>query len=76
MIDTTYSRKLDTQGRIMIPIRLREQMNMQIGHEYNFYTLETNGRKFICIDCGASVTDKDLERAKQILVERGIFLSE
>lgn len=51
-------------------------MNMQIGHEYNFYTLETNGRKFICIDCGASVTDKDLERAKQILAERGIFLSE
>nr|DAN98127.1 MAG TPA: MraZ protein [Caudoviricetes sp.] len=31
MQETTFSRKLDSSGRIMIPIRLREQMGLTSG---------------------------------------------
>lgn len=70
MQETTYSRKLDTSGRIMIPSRLREDMNLVIGKEYNFFTTIEDGHKFICIDCGATVDP--IEEAKQLLRKNGI----
>ena len=45
------SRKLDSMGRITIPIRLREQLGFEIGHEYSYYLFEENGMKFLCIKC-------------------------
>ena len=72
MLDTTFSRKLDSTGRIMVPIRLREQMGMQVGQIYSFSTLEMNGRKYICIDCGAAVSDEELNRALQLVQSQGM----
>lgn len=65
-----YSRKLDINGRIMIPIRLREEANMVAGKEYDFSMREIDGRKYICIDCGG--VEVELEKAKQLLREHGI----
>jgi bifunctional DNA-binding transcriptional regulator/antitoxin component of YhaV-PrlF toxin-antitoxin module len=71
-MEQTFSRKLDTMGRIMIPIKLREQMQMIPGKEYTFSTLEKEGRKYICIDCGEAVSSKELENAIQLLEKSGL----
>lgn len=55
----------------MIPIRLREEMGMETGKEYYFFTHEINGRKYICIDCG-STPKTTLEEAMQIVQENGL----
>nr|DAM21676.1 MAG TPA: MraZ protein [Caudoviricetes sp.]DAR80245.1 MAG TPA: MraZ protein [Caudoviricetes sp.]DAV01730.1 MAG TPA: MraZ protein [Caudoviricetes sp.] len=36
MAESTYSRKLDAMGRIMIPVRLRDQLGLITGREYSF----------------------------------------
>lgn len=76
MTSTNFSRKLDTTGRIMIPIRLREQMGMVPGRVYYFSTIEENGRKYICIDCGiANFSGKDVEEAVKIVEANGMKVS-
>lgn len=70
MAETTFSRKLDSSGRIMIPIKLREQMGLVPGREYFFSILEQDGRRFICIDCGA--VSSQLEEAIQIVQASGL----
>lgn len=72
MTETSFSRKLDASGRIMIPVKLREQMNLQAGETYHFSTLEENGRKYICIDCGPIISSQELERAMQIVQNSGL----
>lgn len=69
---TQFSRKLDGQGRLMIPIRLREQVNLTIGKEYNFFIHEENGHIYICVDCGEAPKTMDLEEAKRIIQENGL----
>lgn len=70
MQETTFSRKLDSSGRIMIPIRLREQMGLTSGQEYYFTTMVKDGRKYICIDCGS--VDSSLEEAMKIIQANGL----
>ncbi len=71
MEQTKFSRKLDGSGRIMIPIRLREEMGLVSGTEYSFFTHEMDGRKFICIEC-PSITQSKLEEAIQIIRASGM----
>ena len=63
-------------GRIMIPIKLREQMGLVTGREYYFSTLEKDGRRFICIDCGAVDSPVSLEQALQIIKKNGLKIAE
>ena len=72
MIHTQFSRKLDESGRIMIPVKLREQMQLTPKGVYYFSTLEENGRKYICIDCGPIVSSADLDKAMQIIQASGM----
>lgn len=72
MTETTFSRKLDSSGRIMIPVKLREQMNLLPGQVYHFSTLENGGRKYICIDCGPAISNEELDRAMQIVQASGL----
>lgn len=60
-------------GRIMIPVKLREQMNLETGREYHFSVMEKDGRQYICIDCGA-VTDPVAEAIK-LLEQKGMKIS-
>lgn len=69
MAETTFSRKLDSSGRIMIPVRIREQVGLVSGKEYYFSIKEENGRRYVCIDCGS--VDSELEKAMQIVQENG-----
>lgn len=75
MQETTFSRKLDSSGRIMIPVRLREQMGLVSGQEYYFTTMVKDGRKYICIDCG-SVDNTSLEEAMRIIQANGMKIVE
>ena len=36
----------------MIPIRLREILNMVPGREYELTIMDKDGRQYVCIDCG------------------------
>lgn len=69
MKSTNYARRLDPQGRIVIPSKLREEVGMAIGECYTFYIEERNGHTFLCIDCGAELDE--VEAAKQLLTTMG-----
>lgn len=60
-------------GRIIIPIKLREKMGLKIGAEYDFFLHEDKetGKRYICIEC-PSVTDEELEKARQLVQKYGM----
>lgn len=70
MRQTEYSRRLDSSGRLVIPVKLREEMRMEVGDEYFFFIHEDNGRSYLCIECYGK--EDEIERAKRILREAGI----
>lgn len=77
MEETSYSRKLEKTGRLMIPIKLREEMNMVSGKEYHFFKyIDEDGRRFVCIDCGLPDTQMTVEQAIQIIQARGLKIVE
>ena len=69
MAESTYSRILDASGRIMIPIRLRDQLGLVVGREYTFEIRQINGRNYICIDCGMNT---ELEEAMKLVQNAGL----
>ena len=69
MAESTYSRKLDAMGRIMIPVRLRDQLGLVLGREYAFEVHTINGRNYICIDCGPNT---ELEEAMKLVQGAGL----
>ena len=68
---TTYTRKLDSTGRIMIPVRLRDQAGMSTGQDYDFEYMEKDGYKYIAINCGPIGDPISLEEAMQLLRKHG-----
>lgn len=69
MAESTYSRKLDAMGRIMIPVRLRDQLGLIPGREYTFEVRTFNDRNYICIDCGLNT---ELEEAMKLVKRAGL----
>ena len=51
MEKTKYARKVDAMGRITTPIRLREQVGIEIGEIYEYSILEQDGNTYLCIEC-------------------------
>lgn len=74
MAETTFSRKLDSMGRIMIPVKLREQVGLITGNEYFFSVKEIDGRRYICIDCGTAISP-NLEQAMKIIEANGMRIT-
>ena len=70
MENTGYYRRLDGSGRLVLPAKLRESLNMQPGDEYTFYTHEVDGKTYLCVECIG--LENEIERAKRILREAGI----
>lgn len=70
MTDTGYSRKIDSSGRLVIPAHLREQLNINVGEEYHFFTAKSkDGKTYLCIECYN--IENDIEKAKRLLSEAG-----
>lgn len=65
MTKTTFSRKLDTIGRLMIPSKLREDLHMVIGRNYEFFIKQENDKVYLCIEC-PEATD-EVAIAKEML---------
>lgn len=59
----------------MIPVKLREQVGLQTGREYYFTLKEIDGRRYICIDCGAAIS-ADLEQAIKTIEANGMKVTE
>lgn len=70
MKDTQFSRKLDSNGRLVIPIRLREQLGLVAGETYTFYTHEHEGKTYLCVECGDF--ESDVQKAIKLLNENGL----
>jgi len=54
---TKFARKVDAMGRITIPVKLREQMGIEIGEMYEYSILTIDGKEYLCIDCPGEMTD-------------------
>lgn len=70
MVQTEYSRKIDSTGRVIIPSALRDQMDLRVGDIVEFYIHEQDGRTFLAIEC--SRVENKIEAAKRTLREAGI----
>ena len=66
---TNYTRKIDASGRLVIPVKLREEMRIEVGDEYPFFIHEENDKTYLCIECYKKETE--LQRAKRLLEEAG-----
>ena len=70
MEKTSYNRKMDASGRLIVPSTLREQLNMKPGDIYDFYLHEFEGDTYLCVCCTGLIDP--VEQAKRVLREAGI----
>lgn len=74
MVETRFSRKLDSSGRLVVPVKLRERLHMKEGQIYQFFTHEENGRVFLCVEC-PEVKD-EVATALEVLRRNGFLIEE
>ena len=67
MKQTKYERKMDSAGRILIPSKLREEVGLEPGDSYTFYTHYEDGKLFLCIECDSKKIEEKIEEAKNLL---------
>lgn len=70
MKQTEYARRLDSSGRLVIPSKLREELQIETGDAFDFFIHEQDGKKYLCIECFR--LENEIEKAKRILREAGI----
>ena len=51
MKQTEYARRVDSNGRVIIPSQLRDQLDIRPGDTLDFFTHEENGKTFLCVEC-------------------------
>lgn len=72
---TNCSRKLDSLGRMVIPVKLRRTLRLNPDDICDFYThVDENGQTWLCIPCPGVETEVD--RAKRLLEEQGYTIME
>lgn len=64
------TRKIDTLGRITLPKGLRDRMFLNTDDEVELFTMEQDGREYICLTKANGVDPKYL-LAKAVLEEMG-----
>ena len=70
MVQTEYSRKVDTTGRLIVPAQLRDIVDIRPGDLMTFFIHEHDGRTFLCVECER--VENEIDKAKRILREAGI----
>lgn len=70
MKQTEHSRKVDSNGRVIIPSQLRDQLDIRPGDLMEFCIHEHEGRTYLCFECPR--VEDEIEKAKRILREAGI----
>lgn len=67
MKQTKYERKMDSAGRILIPSKLREEVGLEPGDSYAFYTHYEDGKLFLCIECDRNKIEEKIEETRRML---------
>ena len=70
---TEYSRRLDNSGRLVIPIKLREQLGMQAGQEYSFFIHEQDDKRYLCIEC--PTPELSMQDVEAYLAKKGLTIT-
>ena len=71
MKQTEYARRLDSNGRLVIPAALRDELNIQAGDTFDFFIHAHNGKTYLCIECYR--VEDEIEKAKRVLREAGLL---
>lgn len=71
MKQTEFARRIDSSGRLVIPAKLREELQIEVGDTFDFYIHEQDGKKYLCIECFR--LENEIEKAKRILKEAGLL---
>ena len=64
---TKYERRIDSAGRILLPIRLREELGLEVNTSCKFYKHVHDGKLYLCIECPDYDLQSEIEKAKQLL---------
>lgn len=73
MLDTQYSRRLDSLGRLVIPKKLRDTYGIEAEVEYKFYLHDYKDKKYLCIEL-PDVKEQEIAHALAVLRSAGIDL--
>lgn len=73
MIQTEYARKVDSNGRVIIPSQLRDQLDIRPGDAMEFFIHKENGKTYLCIECFR--VEDEIEKAKRVLEAAGFSLT-
>lgn len=73
---TDYSRKIDSVGRIGIPIEIRRKYKMDQGKEYQYCIITKDGKDYLALELGEQYQTKEdlraeLEKLKKQLENKG-----
>lgn len=71
MEKTEYSRKMDSGGRVVVPVQLRDKLDLRPGDEIVFYLHEYEGKTYLCVECPR--VENEIEKAQRILREAGLL---
>jgi bifunctional DNA-binding transcriptional regulator/antitoxin component of YhaV-PrlF toxin-antitoxin module len=72
---TQWSRKIDKMGRIVLPVRLREQYGLVTGLECPIYQhVDEDGRMFICFEVPPKAV-QNFKEARELLEKLGYTVS-
>ena len=70
MRGTGITRKMDGLGRLVIPMPLRNELNIKENESYEFFIKDDDGEIYLCIKCENA--DPAVEHAKRVLQQAGI----
>ena len=74
MVETGFDRKMDSSGRLVVPVKLRERLRMSEGFVYQFFIHEENGKTFLCVEC-PEIQD-EVTNALEVLKRNGFLIEE
>ena len=67
---TGYTRKIDSMGRVGIPIKIRKEYNIEENTEHDILLIKTDeGQVFCAIDLGRGLRKRTKDRVKKIITE-------
>lgn len=70
MRGTGITRKMDNLGRLVIPMPLRNELNIKENESYEFFIKDDDGEIYLCIKCENA--DPAIEAAKRVLQKAGM----
>lgn len=76
LVSENVSRKIDSLGRVTVPMSLRKRMDINEGDVVDYFTLSWNNRSFICFSPAPKDVDTRYFAAVDVLKELGCDIPE